>query len=103
MPVYFIVEIKTKNKAKDKEAYAQYVQKVRPIAEKYSGKYLSRGGQVIPVFGRWKPERIVLIEFPGVKQVQKWLACPEYKEISALREKSTLTKAIIVRGEEKPV
>lgn len=92
MAVYFIVEIKVN----DKETYAQYIENVRPIVEKYGGRYIIRGERVIPIFGNWKPERIIVIEFPSVKDVKRWLNSPEYKEIASLREQSTLTKAILV-------
>lgn len=96
MPVYFIVEIKTKKE--NKGIYSQYVEKVRSIVEKYQGRYLSRGGRITPVFGTWNPERIVIIEFPSPDNVMQWLHSPEYKEIAGLREASTITNAIMVEG-----
>jgi uncharacterized protein (DUF1330 family) len=96
MAVYFIVEIKTKNENKD--AYAKYIEQVRPIVEKYKGRYLSRGGRITPVFGDWNPERIIIIEFPSEGDVQQWLNSSEYREIAGLRENSTITKAIVVEG-----
>jgi uncharacterized protein (DUF1330 family) len=96
MPVYFIVEIKTKNENKD--IYAKYIEKVRSIVEKHKGRYLSRGGKVTPIFGDWNPERIIIIEFPSAGHVEQWLDSPEYKEIAVLRENSTITKAIMVEG-----
>jgi len=96
MPVYFVVEIKTKNEHKD--TYTKYIEKVRPIVEKYKGRYFVRGGKITPVFGDWNPEKIIIIEFPSAKYVEKWLNSPEYKEIAVLRENSTITKAIMVEG-----
>jgi len=96
LSVYFIVEIKTKNRSKD--TYEKYIKKVRFIVEKYKGRYLSRGGKVTPIFGNWDPERIILIEFPSAEYVGRWLNSPEYKKIAGLREQSTITKAIMVDG-----
>ena len=96
MPVYFIVEIKTKSE--NKEAYAEYIAKVRPIVEKYKGHYLVRGGKVAPVFGDWNPERMIIIEFPSAGDVEKWLASAEYRQVAPLREGSTVTRAIILEG-----
>ena len=39
MPVYVIIDIEIK----DKGPYYEYVDKVRPIVEKYNGSYLARG------------------------------------------------------------
>ena len=97
MAVYFIVEIKTKDE--NKEAYVKYIEQVRLIVEKYKGKYLARGGKITPIFGGWNPERMIIIEFPLEEDVRKWLNSPEYRGIAALRENSTITKAIIVEGE----
>jgi uncharacterized protein (DUF1330 family) len=95
MAVYVIIEIKIT----DKGPYAEYVRKVRSIVEKYNGRYLVRGAKVIPIFGNWNPERIIVIEFPSSKDVKRWLNSQEYKEIARLREQSTITKAIMVEGQ----
>lgn len=95
MSVYAIIEIKIKDHA----TYAKYVEKVRSIVERYNGRYLVRGGgKITPLFGNWNPERIVVIEFPAYEDIKQWLSSSEYKAIATLREKSTITKAIIVEG-----
>jgi uncharacterized protein (DUF1330 family) len=96
MAVYLIIEVEIK----DKGPYLEYLEKVRSIVEKYKGRYLARGGKVIPLFGNWNPERIVVIEFPSHEDVKRWLGSQEYKEISPLRERSTVTRAIVVEGSE---
>jgi len=97
MAVYFVVEIKTKGG--NKEDYVRYIEQVRPIVEKYKGRYLARGGKITPIFGNWDPERIIIIEFPSEENVKQWLNSPEYMGIAMLREASTVTKAIMVEGE----
>lgn len=97
MPVYVIIDISVRAQAA-KADYAEYVKKVRPIVEKYGGRYLARGGTITPVVGDWNPERIILIEFPSADQVKQWWNSPEYKAIMSLRENSTTARAIIVEG-----
>ncbi|MFA6350106.1 MAG: DUF1330 domain-containing protein [Candidatus Omnitrophota bacterium] len=89
-----IIEIKIK----DSVPYAKYVENVRSIVEKYKGKYLSRGSKITPIFGDWDPERMVLIEFPSSDDVHRWLQSDEYKRVAGLRERSTITRAILVEG-----
>ncbi len=98
MPVYMILEIKVK----DSETYAEYVAKVPAIVEKYGGRYLVRGGKVIPLFGNWNPERIVVLEFPSTEHLQRWFGSPEYSAIASIRMRSTEGKAIIVEGYSVP-
>jgi uncharacterized protein (DUF1330 family) len=98
MPAYLILEIEIKNK----KLYSKYIERVPEIIEKYGGRYLVRGGKVTPVSGNWNPERIVVIEFDTVEQVQKCFQSPEYREIAPLREQSTISKSIIVEGYSPP-
>ncbi|MDP2922561.1 MAG: DUF1330 domain-containing protein [Candidatus Omnitrophota bacterium] len=89
-----MVEIKIKNK----ETYAIYIEKVRSIVENYNGRYLVRGDKITPLFNSWNPERIIAIEFPSLKDVERWLSSPEYKAIANLSEQSTIIKAIMVES-----
>jgi uncharacterized protein (DUF1330 family) len=95
MSAFAVIEIKIN----DPEMYAQYRDKVKPIVEKYSGKYIIRGGKVTSFFGEWDPERIVVIEFPSTRHLKCCFSCPEYKEIAPLRENSTISKLIMIEGD----
>jgi len=92
MSVFAVIEIKVNNP----EMYAQYVEKVKPIVEKYGGKYILRGGKVTVFFGDWHPEQMIVIEFPSARHLKCCFGCPEYKEIAPLRENSTVSKLIMV-------
>ncbi len=96
MAVYVITDISVCPQAA--ADYAQYLEKVRPMVERHGGRYLARGGRITPVAGDWRPERIILIEFPSTDHVQRWWDSPEYKAIAGLRERSTCAKAILVDG-----
>ena len=47
------------------ENYKEYVEKVKPTAEKYGGEYLVRGGNNVTVEGSWQHPRTVVIKFPS--------------------------------------
>jgi Uncharacterized conserved protein len=91
MSVYMIID----SKVKDKEKYGQYIEQVAPIVTRFGGRYHVRGDN-IRAFGSWKPERIIVIEFPSESHVQDWLTSPEYKAIAPLREASADAQAILV-------
>ena len=61
-------------------------------------KYLVRRGQITAITNNWEPEKIVIIEFRNKEQVQQCFQSPEYLEIAPLREKSTVSKAIMIEG-----
>ena len=93
MSVYMIID----SKVKDDEKYRQYIDQVAPIVMRYGGRYHVRG-ENIRAFGSWKPERMIVIEFPSASHVEDWLASDEYKAIAPLREAGADTQAILVDG-----
>ena len=94
MPVYLIIDITII----DQDAYGDFVERVPAVVEQYGGRYLARSGAVSTMVGDWQPERIVLIEFESIDQVQEFFASPEYLAIVPLREQSAATRVIIVEG-----
>ena len=93
MSVYMIID----SKVKDREKYRRYIDQVSPIVAKYGGHYHVRE-EKIRSLGVWKPERIIVLEFPTEDHIQKWLTSPEYKAIAPLREEGAETQAILVDG-----
>jgi uncharacterized protein (DUF1330 family) len=94
MAVYMIVE----TKVTDKEVFSQYGEEFDEMLKKYGGRFLVRGGEVTPLSGNWNPERIAVIEFESFEQLMNCFVSADYLEIAALRESSTISKAIVVRG-----
>jgi uncharacterized protein (DUF1330 family) len=93
-----IIEVAVKNR----ELYGQYVEQVRAIVEQHGGRYLVRGGNVTPLSGNWNPERIILIEFETMQQLQGCFQSPEYLALAPLREQSTSGRSIVVEGYTPP-
>ncbi|WP_321389693.1 DUF1330 domain-containing protein [uncultured Desulfuromusa sp.] len=96
MSVFMIIQSKIKNA----EKYNQYIDQVSPIVEKYGGYYHVRG-EKIQSFGRWQPERVIVIEFQSEDQIQDWLKSPEYAAVAPLREEGADAQAILVEGYQK--
>ena len=53
---------------KKPEEYKEYVEKVKPIAEKFGGDYIIRGGETKIVEGNWSYPRTVVIKFPSFEK-----------------------------------
>jgi uncharacterized protein (DUF1330 family) len=96
MSVYIIIDIIVI----DQGLYEEYVARVPAVVEQYGGRYLVRGGEVVALAGDWEPERIVVLEFESGDQAQEYLTSPEYLALAPLRQKSTISRAIIVPGYE---
>jgi uncharacterized protein (DUF1330 family) len=94
MTVYVIADIEIT----DQDAYAEYQKLVPPIIEKFGGKYLVRGGQIISGESEWGLTRIVMLEFPSAEKAEEYATSDEYAPIAAIRHKSATSRSFMVEG-----
>lgn len=99
MSVYMIIEIAIHDTA----MYGQYIGQAKDIILKYGGKYHVRGGRIESMFGSWKPERLIVIEFDSFETVERCFGSKEYRAIAHLRENSTDSRAVVVEAYASPV
>ena len=86
MPAYLVVEHIVRDAAK----FEEYRVKVGPTIAKHGGRYLTKGAtHKMPEGGHWKPERMVIIEFPDMASLDAWYKSPEYQPLIALRKQCT--------------
>ena len=83
---------------KSPENYKEYVEKVKPIAEKYGGEYLVRGGENTIVEGSWQHPRTVVIKFPTYEKALEWYNSEEYKPIKKIRLDNAESNGMIIKG-----
>lgn len=82
----------------DPENYEGYKQLAAPTVALYGGKYVVRGGNAENLEGDWQPKRIVVLQFENVERAKAWINSPEYSGARALRQKYSISKAIVVEG-----
>jgi uncharacterized protein (DUF1330 family) len=86
MPAYLGVE----HVITDAQKFEEYRVKVGPMIAKHGGRYLTKGASHrMPEGGHWKPERMVIIEFPDMAAIEAWYNSPEYQPLIALRKACT--------------
>jgi uncharacterized protein (DUF1330 family) len=86
MSAYYIAEHIITDPAK----FEEYRLKVGPMIAGHGGRYLTKGGShKMPEGGHWKPERVVIIEFPDMGSLNAWYNSAEYQPLFALRKEST--------------
>ncbi|HXB30184.1 MAG TPA: DUF1330 domain-containing protein [Puia sp.] len=94
MSAYVIVEVTIH----DHSEYEKY-KKLTPAAiAAFNGRFLVRGGETISLEGDWKPERIVVLEFPSVEKANEWWLSELYTEAKLIRQRAAYTKMILVQG-----
>jgi uncharacterized protein (DUF1330 family) len=86
MAAYLVVEHIITDAAK----FEEYRTKVGPMIAKHGGRYPTKGGShKMPEGGHWKPERVVIIEFPDLNALNAWYNAPECQPLIALRKECT--------------
>ena len=86
MPAYVIAE----HIVTDAVKFQEYVTKVGPMMARHGARYLTKGAShKLPEGGHWKPERLVIIEFPDMNAVNAWYHSAEYQPLIALRKQAT--------------
>jgi uncharacterized protein (DUF1330 family) len=94
MPAYYIGEHKISNVA----LFDDYLAKVVPMIERFGGRYLTKAGSHEILEGGWRPNRVVIIEFPDIASIKNWYRAPEYQPLIALRRSSATDVMIMVEG-----
>jgi len=94
MSAYVIVDIEVT----DPVGYDEYKSLAAAAVALYGGKYIARGGKNETLEGDWKPNRLVILEFPSTEQAKAWLYSSEYAPARAMRHKYAKSKMVIVEG-----
>ena len=92
MAAYVIVDVEVTNQ----DAYEEYRRQVPATLESYGGRFAVRGGRYETLEGSWRPQRIVVLEFPDFDRAKQWYASPEYQAIVPLREQNARTNFLTV-------
>ena len=94
MPAYLLVDCEITDAAR----YENY-KKLAPAAiAKYGGRYLVRGGATTQLEGHWRPNRVVVLEFPDVETAKRFYDSPEYRAARDLRAGAAKMNIILVDG-----
>ena len=94
MSAYVIIDIKVHDPAK----FEEYKKLGPPSIAAYGGKYLVRGGATEILDGTWKPERVVVLEFPSMARAREWYNSKEYAEGIKIRHASATSQFLLVEG-----
>lgn len=73
-PAYLVVDARS-NKP---EMMAEYRRLAQLAVEKFGGRYLLRGGAYEVLEGGWRPDRLVVVEFPSLVAAKSFYDSPEY-------------------------
>jgi uncharacterized protein (DUF1330 family) len=72
-------------RSSDPERMADYRNLAQAAVAHYGGRYLVRGAAYETLEGSWQPQRLVVLEFPGMEAARKFYDSPEYAAARAAR------------------
>ncbi len=80
-PAFLIVDAKSS----DPQAIQRYRELAQVAVAQFGGRYVVRGGEYQVLEGDWRPERLVVVEFPSLEQARRFYDSPEYLAARAAR------------------
>ena len=80
----------------DMDQYKNYMALSPGIIEKFGGKFIARGGDVITLEGETETRRMVLVEFPSAQVAQDFYNSDEYQAAIKVRENAADGQFIVI-------
>jgi uncharacterized protein (DUF1330 family) len=94
VPAYIIADVTVTDPATMEE----YRKHVPATLSPFGGRFIVRGGAHQTVEGDWKPNRLVVLEFPSMEQAKRWYDSEQYREPKELRLRAGHTNLVMVDG-----
>ena len=94
MAAYLLVDCEVT----DPKRYEDYKRLAQAAVAQYGGRYLARGGETVVLEGTWKPNRVVVLEFPDLARARAFFDSPEYVKARASRAGAAHMNIVAVAG-----
>ncbi len=99
MPAYVIAHVRVH----DKSRYEEYMRLAATSVVSHGGRYIARGGAVETLDGGWRPQRLVLLEFPSMDAARRWWASEDYRRAMAIRHATATSEIVLLEGLDVPI
>jgi uncharacterized protein (DUF1330 family) len=94
MKAYLVLDL-TVN---DFDGFRKYIAEIPAFIARHSGQYIVRGVQPTTIEGDWKPERLVIIEFPERQNAEAFLSDPKIQDLFKVRHQTTKSRLLLADG-----
>jgi len=94
MAAYAIVDVDIY----DIEKFLQYQKAVAPLLQDAGARYLARGGEFRVYEGDYQPDRLIIVEFPSLKDIDSFYASDGYQALEAQRKSCSSSRVVAVEG-----
>jgi uncharacterized protein (DUF1330 family) len=83
--------------------YKDYMARAHASILAHGGRYIARGGAVDVLEGEWRPERLVLLEFPTREAARGWWDSHDYQEAAGIRRATSTAEIVLLEGLDVPL
>jgi uncharacterized protein (DUF1330 family) len=94
MKAYLVLDLSVR----DLSGFRKYIAEIPAHIARHSGKYIVQGVVPTPIEGDWKPERMVIIEFPARENAEDFLGDPGIQDLFKIRHRTTTSKLVLADG-----
>ena len=94
MKAYLVLDLRVNDLA----GFRRYVAEIPAHIARHGGKYIVRGVEPTCIEGDWKPDRVVIIEFPERSNAEAFLSDPSIQDLFRVRHETTTSKLLLVDG-----
>lgn len=94
MAAYLVVRVNVQ----DWNAYREYTRHTPRVIQKFGGRFIARGGEMVTLEGPQETLRLVIIEFPSLDDAKAFYQSPEYKRVKKFREGAGSAQFVAIDG-----
>ena len=94
MKAYLVLDLSVN----DFGGFKKYIAEILAFIAKHSGRYIVQGVQPTIIEGDWKPDRMVIIEFPARENAESFFGDPDIQNLFRVRHATTTSKLLLVDG-----
>ena len=76
----------------------QQIEKVPAFISRHGRKCIVQGAEPMPKEGDWRPERMVILEFPARENAEHFLGDPDFQDLVKIRHEATTSRLVLVDG-----
>lgn len=94
MKAYLVLDLVVNDFA----GFRTYMAEIPAHIARHSGRYIVQGAVPEIIEGDWKPERLVILEFPARANAEAFLGDPAIQDLFRIRHATTTSKLVLVDG-----
>ena len=94
MKAYLVLDLAINDFA----GFRDYIAAIPAHIARHDGRYIVQGVEPTCIEGDWRPQRMVIIEFPERSKAEAFLSDPTIQDLFKVRHETTTSKLVLVDG-----